>query len=452
MQDRVQQIDRRTFMAALAAGMAFPALKAVASPDDDIFQLALASGSAGKVISVNGPIEPETVGFTLLHEHLFIDFFANHTWPEQPGSLSYVVARQMQQNGWNLPVTEQEIRFFNKRDLTIDMIDDMRQGARQRSNYLIDDVDLMLDEISAFKAHGGRTIVDQTVIGLGRDGQRLKMFARKSDINIVMGAGWYRWPYQSLETRSMSLTALKRQLAQSLLTGADSNGVRAGIIGEIPLDSRSVVAPMEGKLLDNTIVRRKSLELRNWLLSLPVRERNAVPCEKIYHEFELRQLTAAAEVARLTGAPLSIHGVDPYIGYLKVLEDARVDPARVLLSHSHFMYEERDLLIAALESGVTLQADYTLQQYATKAPLNGKFEKALDGIAWAVRNGFTDQVTISTDICNKLGLKAYGGGGYATVFNYLIPGLVQRGVTEEQIRHIFVRNPRRILTWAAPRA
>jgi phosphotriesterase-related protein len=111
---------------------------------------------------------------------------------------------------------------------------------------------------------------------------------------------------------------------------------------------------------------------------------------------------------------------------------------------------EQELLLRALRSGVVLEADYMLQQYATKAPL-GPFDRTLDGVAWAIRNGYRDQVLLSLDLCNKLGQQRYGGGGYPTLQDYVFPYLRAHGVSDEDIRHVMIDNPRRLLTIAAPR-
>ena len=36
---------------------------------------------AGKVMTVNGPVEPEGLGRTIMHEHLFIDFWKDRVPP-----------------------------------------------------------------------------------------------------------------------------------------------------------------------------------------------------------------------------------------------------------------------------------------------------------------------------------------------------------------------------------
>src|SRR4030095_14730359 len=136
---------------------------------------------------------------------------------------------------------------------------------------------------------------------------------------------------------------------------------------------------------------------------------------------------------------------EPWLGYLSVLREEGVDPGRAIIGHAHPHFMERELLLRALRSGVVLEADYMLQQYATKAPL-GPFDRTLDGVAWAIRNGYRDQVLLSLDLCNKLGQQRYGGGGYTTLQDYVFPYLRARGVTDDDIQHVMVDNPRRLLT------
>ncbi|MFD2500181.1 hypothetical protein ACFSTI_16700 [Rhizorhabdus histidinilytica] len=50
-------------------------------------------------------------------------------------------------------------------------------------------------------------------------------------------------------------------------------------------------------------------------------ERDAVDPGDIYDAAELKVLRAAARASRRTGAALSLHGVDPWIGYLRVVAE-----------------------------------------------------------------------------------------------------------------------------------
>ncbi len=92
------------------------------------------------VMTVLGPIDAETMGFTQPHEHVLIDHF------------------------------------------------------NMRLNYeaILEDVGLATEEVQAYADAGGRTLVDTTNIGIERDPEGLAEVSRATGVNIVMGAGWYR--------------------------------------------------------------------------------------------------------------------------------------------------------------------------------------------------------------------------------------------------------------------
>lgn len=393
---------------------------------------------------------PDTLGFTLMHEHLFVDFFADFPWPRRSTDMPPALFRRMQEFGWTIPVTPAQREVFARREVTLSMVNEMRRGQRSRSNLVIDAEPEVLEEVARYRAAGGRTIVDLTSYGLGRDPGRLLRFAQRSGIAVVAGTGWYRWPFQSAEVQRLSIDQLTERLVLDVVRGDERHHVRSGIIGEIGLDSRSLKLPGQGIApISNEEIAWRIGGAERQLLALPVEQRDGWPPTEIYDEREIKVLRAAARASRLTGVALTLHAREPWIGYLSVLREEGVDLRRVIIGHAHPHFMERELLVHALRSGVVLEADYMLQQYATRAPL-GPFERILDGVVWAIRNGYRDQVMLSLDLCNKLGQQRYGGGGYTTLQDYVFPYLREHGVTEDDINHVMVDNPRRLLTIVAP--
>ncbi|MHA3794140.1 phosphotriesterase family protein [Rhizorhabdus wittichii] len=430
-------VGRRAFAAGLSALLLACASVGGAAPS-----------TVGQVMTVTGPVSPDRLGPTLMHEHLFVDWFENMPAAASADDVPPAVRRRMQQAGWPVPRDAEQARFFNSPDLTLDMIDELRRDWRLRTNYRIDDEALARREVAAFAAAGGRTIVDLTPYGLGRDPVRLRRLAVASGLTIVMGTGWYRWPFHPDAVAAMSVDDLAAIMIRDVERGG-ADGIRAGIIGEIPVDSRSIRIPAGADPSDED-VRARSGAARKRLLALPVAERDAVDPREIYDPAELKVLRAAARASRRTGAALSLHGVDPWIGYLRIVAEEGADLHRVIVGHADYILADPDLLRMALARGVTLQADYRLQYYPNQSPV-GDVGALVAGIAWAVAHGHRDQILLSLDICNKVGLRHYGGGGYATLHNHILPKLRAAGVGEEDIRHILVDNPRRLLTMASPR-
>ena len=124
---------------------------------------------AGKVQTVLGPVEPDSLGPTTTHEHLLIDFRVMYREPAVPPPED--MAHQeitLQNRGW--------IHYNH---------------YSSYFNLLLDDVDLATDEVRLFKQAGGGAIVDVTTIGIGRDPAGLARVSSGSGVPIVMGAGFY---------------------------------------------------------------------------------------------------------------------------------------------------------------------------------------------------------------------------------------------------------------------
>jgi phosphotriesterase-related protein len=441
----VRKLVAKWVCVALACGAS---VASAAQPAANLYELARQAALVGKAQTVLGPVSPDSLGFTLMHEHLFVDFF-----PEYPSSVKGAepLFHKMQESGWTIPNTAEEREFFERPQIAIDMVNDLRRGWRSRTNFRIDDERDVLEEVTRYRRVGGRTIVDLTPEGLQRDPKRLRRFASQHSVSIVMGTGWYRWPYHPSSLRELSIEDLTERMVLDIVEGSGEHRVKAGIIGEIPLDSRSLVlAPNSVGTVGNDAIAERIGAAERRLVAVPVTERDRVPVAEIYDARELKVLRAAGNASRLTGAAISLHAREPWLGYLRLLTAEGVDPARIIVGHAHPHFMDRELLVHSLRTGVVLQADYLLQQYATKAPL-GELREILDGVAWAITQGYRNQVLLSLDMCNKLGQQRYGGGGYTTLHDYVFPYLRGKGVSEADLRHVMIENPKRLLTFVAPR-
>jgi phosphotriesterase-related protein len=147
--------------------------------------------------TVLGPIEPDSLGVTLPHEHTQIAL-------------------------WHVP-------------------------ARWDYWQLTRDERVILEELEAFRAAGGSALVDLTPPGVGRDPDWLAGIARGSGLHIVMGCGWYREAYYPPEARidRRSVDDLADELVREATEGVGATGIRPGIIGEIGTDKPWVSAQEE---------------------------------------------------------------------------------------------------------------------------------------------------------------------------------------------------------------
>jgi phosphotriesterase-related protein len=311
--------------------------------------------TSGQVQTVLGPVAPGDLGFTLPHEHTKCSLW----WIE---------------NRWD---------YWE----------------------LIGDEPRMNEELAAYKALGGGTLVDVTPIGIGRDLGRLARLSQATGLHIVAGAGWYRQAYYPAEARidRRSIDDLADEIVQEFVDGP----VRPGIIGEIGTDKPWVTAQEE------------------------------------------RVFRAAARAALRTGASVTTHAVQSDVGLaqLTILEDEGLDPARIVIGHcdSHPRIEHWREIV---RRGAHVEADFLGMSFT---PLERAGEpKVVELISTLLNEGFEKQILLSQDVCHDSQLASYGGNGYTYLQKSFLPRLVEAGVNAATIKTITVENPARLLTLRTP--
>src|SRR3990170_2850950 len=125
--------------------------------------------NSGQVMTVLGPIPVEEMGITLVHEHIFLDAA---TWWQEPAAAS---RRQLACQPVNIALLG-ELRMDPFLNL---------------DNCRLYDFDVAVAELMQFVELGGRTLVDPTNVGIGRDPLALQRVSRRTGLHIVCGAGYY---------------------------------------------------------------------------------------------------------------------------------------------------------------------------------------------------------------------------------------------------------------------
>ena len=311
----------------------------------------------GQVQTVLGPVAPGDLGFTLPHEHTKCSLW----WIE---------------NRWD---------YWE----------------------LIGDEPRINEELAAYKALGGGTLVDVTPIGIGRDLTRLARLSQATGLHIVAGAGWYRQAYYPAEARidRRSIDDLADEIVQEFIDGP----VRPGIIGEIGTDKPWVTAQEE------------------------------------------RVFRAAARAALRTGASVTTHAVQSDVGLaqLTILEDEGLDPARIVIGHcdSHPRIEHWREIV---RRGAHVEADFLGMSFT---PLERAGEpKVVELISTLLNEGFEKQILLSQDVCHDSQLLSYGGNGYTYLQKTFLPRMLAAGVDQKTIDQITIKNPARVLTLVKPSA
>jgi phosphotriesterase-related protein len=338
------------------------------------------------VRTVLGPVPIDQVGPTLIHEHLLI---RNPSFVEPTDPRDRLRAHQ--------PVTLENLGWVR------------RHWTSNEDNLVLDDADLAIRELAAFVSAGGRTVVDATVPGIGRDPDALVRIAQEAGINVVMGAGAYIGSTHPPAITHLDEDGVVELLLREWRQGVGDAGIRPGFLGEIgcswPLDDR-----------------------------------------------ERKVLRAAGHVQAATGAALMVHpGRDARAPgeIVRILEEVKADLGRVAIAHLDRTVTDVPGLVELAAAGVTLEFDcFGLEgSYypfdARKATLSDA--QRLDLVRGVFDAGLGDRVVLAHDICTKHRLSAYGGHGYGHLLAEVVPWMHERGFTGGETTAMLIDNPARLL-------
>lgn len=337
---------------------------------------------SGLAMTVLGPVAVAELGLTLMHEHILNDCSC---W-------------------WNPPGPERA--HLADAPLTPGILWELRQDPFvNRENLGLNDEGAAVEELGLFALEGGRTVVDPTCRGIGRDPAALLRIAQATGLQIVMGAGYYLQASHPPEVARMSEEEIADQIVAEALEGVD--GVRIGLIGEIGVSS------------EFTPDERKSLR-------------------------------GAAQAQARTGLPLMVHLPGWFrLGceVLDVVEAEGADPRHTVLCHMNpscedFAYQ-RDLAArgAFIEYDM-IGMDYFYADQQVQCPDD---DAAARGILRLVEAGFSDRILLSQDVFLKMMLTRHGGNGYAFVPRHFLPRLARHGLDPVAARALMIDNPARVL-------
>jgi phosphotriesterase-related protein len=313
--------------------------------------------------TVRGPIDSTGLGATLMHEHIFVlstEILQNYPedWGDEQKRVADAVAR-----------------------------------------------------LNELKARGVDTIVDLTVIGLGRYIPRVEQVAAKTDLNIIVATGiytyndipmyfYFRGPGTTLGGDEMMADMFVRDIEQ----GVAGTGVKAAIL-KCATDTPGVTPGVE------------------------------------------RVLRAVAAAHRRTGVPISTHthahsqrGLDQQ----RIFTEEGVDLSRVIIGHSGDTTD-----IAYLEKLIDSGSYIGMDRFGIDVLCS--FEDRVETVAKLCKRGHADRMVLSHDAAcfndwlPEAALPVIAPRWhYLHIHNDVIPALKQRGVSEEQIHLMLVENPRRI--------
>jgi phosphotriesterase-related protein len=318
-----------------------------------------------EVQTVRGGIATADLGVTLMHEHVFVlspEIMANY--PE----------------GWG------------------------DEQARE---------DAAVEKLNALKAIGVDSIVDPTVIGLGRYIPRIQRVAERTDLQIVVATGVYTYndvpmyfhftgPGTALDGPEPMVDLFVRDITE----GIAGTGVKAAIL-KCATDEPGITPGVD------------------------------------------RVLRAVARAHRATGVPITTHthahtrrGLEQQ----RVFAEEGVDLSRVIIGHSGDT-TDLDYLEELVAAGSYLGMD----RFGLENILS--FDERVDTVARMCERGHADKMVLAHDascFIDWLPEEALPlvlpNWHYLHIHNDVLPALRERGVTEEQITTMLVGNPRAIFS------
>ena len=337
-------------------------------------------------MTVTGPIDPDDLGITLMHEHVFID--ASSWWRGPESGASARVASG--------PVD-------------VSIIGELRMDPfSNKDNCVLSDAAAAAEELGRFRDLGGRTVVDTTGIGIGRDPRALRRVSEATGLQVVMGSGFYLEGSQPGRTADMSIDDIADEIVRDASDGVDGSGVRSGIIGEI------------GVSADFSAAERKSLR-------------------------------GAARAQARTGLPLSVHlpGWRRH-GHevLDIVAEEGGDAHHTVLCHMNPSGGDFDYQSSVAQRGAYVEYDMVGMDYyyADQDAQSPSDEDNARNIARLVEHGCGDHVLISQDVFLKMMLTRHGGFGYGYILRHFVPRLARHGLQDEQIERLLVGNPRAVFS------
>ncbi len=320
-----------------------------------------------QVNAVRGPIDGHQLGRTLMHEHLFV--------------LSPDIEKTSQE--WNEEAEQ--------------------SGA--------------VAKLRELKEHGIDTLVDLTVIGLGRYIPRVAAIADQvPEINIVAATGVYTYNevpmyfhFQGPGTILGGPDPMVEVFVREIREGIGDTAVKAGIL-KCASDRPGITPGVE------------------------------------------RVLRAVAQAHRTTGVPITTHTPTPPepwgIEQQRIFKEEGVDLTRVVIGHS----------------GGTVNTDYHLRLID-----NGSFlgfdhfglpgimlEERVDAVARLCDRGYAGRIVLSHDaMCfvdwfPRAVMDAASTWRWTYLSDEVLPVMRSRGISEDDITTMLVANPRTILEGGAP--
>lgn len=359
----------------------------------------------GKVMTVNGPIDPGDLGPTLSHEHLFLPMNEVSVFQSDDPEAAAQFDRPLTAENYYLTCHD---HYAVKANCTL--------GEEPG------DFDLIVKELLLFKERGGKSLVELS----GTGPEDLLRFAKVTGLNIITSTAYLRGLINTPSFRGMTrefaensnVETIAKQFLRDIEFGYADKGVLPGIIGE--LHTGVYLEPHEIKVLRAAAIAQ--------------------------------QESGLAITIHLSHVARNAHDV------LDLLEEEGVPMKRVILGHIDScmtqkdvsMHDAYDYMCSVADRGAYVEFDLCGNEgYFVRR--SGSYQMPSDrdrinAIKNLVLRGHTKRILNSQDVGHRNYLVSYGGWGYGHVLGFFKKRMLSAGLQEDTIAKFTVDNPARVLT------
>jgi len=274
--------------------------------------------------------------------------------------------------------------------------------------------DAMVEEVAnrlqQVTKHGVQTVVDLSVLGLGRKISLMQQVAsRVKDVQFIVATGLYTYNELPHYFENRDIDHMASLFVRDIKEGVQGTSVKAGIL-KCATDQPGVTPGVE------------------------------------------KVLRAVARAHLQTGVPIYTHthaGTRRGLEQQRIFQEEGVDLRRVVIGHSGDS-DDLGYLTALIDNGSYIGMDRFGLYYTDAFPIFPTFETRVRVVAELCKRGYAGRLILSHDCCGfidwlpmEVVRQLAPKWTYTHIFDDVIPALRELGVTEAQIQQMLVENPRR---------
>ncbi|MCM3707323.1 MULTISPECIES: phosphotriesterase family protein [Cytobacillus] len=268
--------------------------------------------------------------------------------------------------------------------------------VKKDPDTILDDEQGMCEELGDFYRLGGRSMVEVTNDGMGRDASLLKRLSEATGVHLITCTGFYKDPYIPDFADGWKAEQFAQHFIKEATEGIGDTGILPGVIGEVGT-SKNEMKPIERDLL-----------------------------------------IGAAMAGIETGLPVTTHTTLGTLGLEQVglLTKHGLPADQIIIGHQD-LNPNKDEVLAVLETGAYIAFD-TIGKNNYRPD-----EERADFLLDFINRGYEKQILLSADLTRKSHWKKNGGPGYGLVLETFIPKLKKFGVPEIILHQFLTVNPSR---------